>query len=592
MTIQNISIMRSIFFIFFFICTVALFAFTDPNTLTKVDASLLQKYEQQNTLEYIVWMKDRIGFDGNLPLATKNQKATYVFLMLKSKAVNSQKEIITLLKNRRVFYQSFYVTNAILVHSDYATMEILARRSDVARIIDNQPFKMLEEPFIERSTSLRNPEPEWGIKNIKADSIWQQGIDGKGVVVGGQDTGYEWKVSPLKTKYAGYQDSANVDHNYHWHDAIKTRQFPDTLLNPCGYNVQEPCDDNNHGTHTMGTMVGQDTANVIGVAPGAKWIACRNMDRGWGKPSSYMDCFEWFLAPYDLKGENPDPTKAPHVINNSWYCSVEEGCNPSNFELMEEIVKNLKASGVVVVVSAGNSGGQGCGSVTGPPAFFEPSFSVGASNILDEIAGFSSRGPVVIDSSFRLKPNVTAPGVGVRSVLRNGGFAAFSGTSMAGPHVAGLVALMISANPKIAGHVQIIEDIIEATARPTLSAQDCGDFPGAQVPNAVFGYGIVNALEAVKQAMAFIPTTTRDDSVFELNVFPNPTHDLVTFATHAGETTLQDISIIDINGKLVLHHSISGHILHTIDVQFLADGIYFYHVTTERGTQTGKIVKM
>lgn len=130
-----------------------------------------------------------------------------------------------------------------------------------------------------------------------------------------------------------------------------------------------PCDDDKHGTHTMGTMVGEDDENSIGVAPEAKWIACRNMDRGWGQPSTYMECFEWFLAPYDLEGENADPDKAPHVINNSWFCSVEEGCNPSNFILMEEIVKNLKASGVVVVVSAGNSGGSGCGSVTGPPAF-------------------------------------------------------------------------------------------------------------------------------------------------------------------------------------------------------------------------------
>ncbi|HMR86743.1 MAG TPA: S8 family serine peptidase, partial [Saprospiraceae bacterium] len=379
--------------------------------LTKIDKSLMNKYDQKVTAEYVILLKNRKSFDSPLTFKTKNEKAAYVYNSLLLHAKTTQSPIINILKQNNLSFQSFYVTNAIKVSSDKKTMIMIAKRDDVEKIIDNAPFRMLDYTIEKTNIGSRNADPEWGIKKIKADSVWLLGFRGQNVVIAGQDTGYEWDLSPLKSKYKGYVDSLTVDHNYHWHDAIKSNSpnFPDTLLNPCGYSTKTPCDDNNHGTHTMGTMVGEDDENSIGVAPAAKWIACRNMDRGWGQPSTYMECFEWFLAPYDLNENNADPSKSPHVINNSWFCSEEEGCNASNVGLMEDIVKNLKASGVVVVVSAGNSGGDGCGSVVGPPAYFESSFSVGATNSEDLLAGFSSRGPVVIDSSFRLKPNVSAP---------------------------------------------------------------------------------------------------------------------------------------------------------------------------------------
>src|SRR5690606_6949367 len=183
-------------------------------------------------------------------------------------------------------------------------------------------------------------------------------------------------------------------------------------INPCGLDSKVPCDDNGHGTHTMGTMIGLDGPNQIGVAPEATWCACRNMERGWGTPFTYLECFEWFLAPTDLNNQNPDPTKAPHVINNSWSCPQAEGCDSSNWMLLDMAVMNLRLAGTVVVVSAGNSG-SGCGSVSTPAAMFEGSFSVGATRENDTIAGFSSRGPVFVDGSLRLKPNVAAPGVSV-----------------------------------------------------------------------------------------------------------------------------------------------------------------------------------
>ena len=69
----------------------------------------------------------------------------------------------------------------------------------------------------------------------------------------------------------------------------------------------------------MGTMVGDDGgANQVGMAPDAKWIGCRNMDVGNGTPATYSECFQFFLAPTDLTGANPNPALAPHAINRNW----------------------------------------------------------------------------------------------------------------------------------------------------------------------------------------------------------------------------------------------------------------------------------
>jgi len=160
----------------------------------------------------------------------------------------------------------------------------------------------------------------------------------------------------------------------------------------------------------------------------------------------------------------------------------------------------------VVVVSAGNSGSN-CSTVVDPPAIYQSSFSVGASGTTsDTIAGFSSRGPVTIDGSGRLKPNVTAPGVNVRSSLPGGGYGSLSGTSMAGPHVVGVVALLLSAAPTLKGQPALVESALQSTAAPQTTTQNC-TIPGTQVPNNTYGYGRVDAFEAVRVRAADVGVT-------------------------------------------------------------------------------------
>ncbi|MCB0553587.1 MAG: S8 family serine peptidase [Phaeodactylibacter sp.] len=564
----------------------------------KVDASLLEKVANGETASFLILMMEQADVSDSRKLKTKTEKGAFVFGRLRQTARQSQAAAIALLEQEKAPYRSFFIVNIIQSKGGMELIRKVAELESVAHVQDNPTVK-LEEPMPEEGSldaiGLRDGL-EWGVEKINADDVWAMGYNGQGVVVGGQDTGYEWDHPAIKSKYRGW-NGATADHNYNWHDAIHEisplhgDSTTDPSLNPCGLDSPVPCDDHNHGTHTMGTMVGDesDQAKKIGVAPGAHWIACRNMERGYGSPSTYIECFEWFLAPTDLNNENPDPSKAPHVINNSWSCPELEGCNPSNFVSMQIAVDNLKAAGVVVVVSAGNEGSS-CSTVNTPAAMLENSFSIGATMQNDTIAGFSSRGPVLVDGSGRLKPDVAAPGVGVRSCIRNGGFATYSGTSMAGPHVAGLVALIISANPALAGQVEQIETIIEQTARPMLSNQSCGEFSGMEVPNAVYGYGRVDALAAVMAALEVVDDKEVSGGV-TVKVLPNPAREQAVIAAEGLEGPAQ-LRVFALSGQLMYQSAWApGQAYETINLNNWPVGIYLYRLASGGRTWTGKLAK-
>ena len=571
---------------------------TNDEWKDKVAPELLARAEAGETVELIVLLREQADVSAARLLTTKEARANYVWQTLQQTAGRTQAGLVAELSGKGVEFRSYYLINALWVRADLDVLRSIAQRPEVSRLQVNDPVEV-EEPIEETPVTTRGPDAiEWGIERINADDVWAMGYTGQGVIVGGQDTGYEWDHPALKTQYRGWDGTA-ADHNYNWHDAIheinplNNDSIVSPTNNPCGLDSAVPCDDSGHGTHTMGTMIGEDDDNQIGVAPGARWIACRNMERGYGSPATYIECFEWFLAPTDLNGQNPDPSKAPHVINNSWSCPELEGCNPDNFAFMQTAVDNLKASGVVVVVSAGNSGSQGCSSVSTPSAIFENSFTVGAVAQNDTIAGFSSRGPVLVDNSNRLKPNVTAPGVGVRSSVRNGGYATTSGTSMAGPHVAGLVALIISANPELAGQVELIEDIIEQSAVPKQTSQDCGSVTGMEIPNNTYGFGRVDALAAVQQALALVDTDEPATGGPAVEVRPNPFEEKVTLSYRGltGETKLE---VFDLQGRLIHRVSIDALEVGSIDILTAAwpAGIYFYRLRAAGGGQlSGKLVR-
>jgi hypothetical protein len=250
-------------------------------------------------------------------------------------------------------------------------------------------------------------------------------------------------------------------------------------------------------------------ANEIGMAPKAKWMACRNMSNGVGVIPTYLECMEFFIAPTKVDGTLPDPDKAPHVINNSWGCL--EGCPPDPNPLRDSL-KASREAGIVYVASAGNDGSE-CNTIFHPLARYPEAFTVGSTtHTTDTASGFSSRGPAAIDPEnpdepFYLKPDISAPGSDIRSALRGSDteYGTLSGTSMAGPHVAGVVALVISANPALAGNVDRIEEIIQKSAAKKTTTEACGGDTSAEVPNNTYGWGRIDALAAVNLAVADIP---------------------------------------------------------------------------------------
>ena len=456
----------------------------------KVDPWVMETAVAQSQTEFLVYLTTQADVSGAEVLKTKEAKGQYVFERLTAVADQTQPAVIAQLDALGVEYKSFWVANMIWVRGDMNVVQAMALRPDVAHIYAN-PTVQLEEPAIidEQELIEQAMTVEWNIALVGAPDVWAAGYTGQGVVIGGQDTGYDWDHPALINQYRGW-DGATADHNYNWHDSITSGNG-----GSCGLNSPIPCDDHGHGTHTMGTMVGDDGGtNQVGMAPGAKWIGCRNMDVGNGTPASYSGCYQWFIAPTDLNDQNPDPSMAPHVINNSWSCPPSEGCIDPN--VMLTVVNNVVAAGIVTAHSAGN-GGSSCSTVADPAAIYDASYSVGATNSGDLIASFSSRGPVTSDGSNRMKPDISAPGVNIRSSIRGGGYqGGWNGTSMAAPHVAGLVGLLISAEPSLAGDVATIETLINQTAVPRTSTQGCGGNGPNDVPNNVYGWGRIDALAA------------------------------------------------------------------------------------------------
>jgi serine protease AprX len=451
-----------------------------------------------DTAEFLVLLDEQANLSAAASLPTREARLRYVYDALRETALRSQVSLRVELDAAGVDYRPFYVVNMLAVKGDLELVTRLAARPEVARIAANPRVRQ----------SLPTPSPygggsgrgiaavEWGVARVNADDVWALGHTGEGIVVAGGDTGYEWEHPALINQYRGY-NGITATHDYNWHDAIHSGG------GICGADSPEPCDDysSSHGTHTMGTMVGDDGgSNQIGVAPGARWIGCRNMDVGVGSPAAYIECFEFFLAPYPIGGDpltDGVPDLAPHVINNSWTCLPSEGCDAAAIEAMRLVIENVRAAGIVVVASAGNNG-SACSTVDKAPAIYDAVFSVGATDSSDNIAGFSSRGPVTADGSGRLKPDVSAPGVSVRSSQRGDSYGYLSGTSMAGPHVAGTVALLWSAVPDLVGDVDATEQIVAQTARPRTTTQGCGGDGPNDVPNNVYGWGIVDALAAVQ----------------------------------------------------------------------------------------------
>jgi subtilisin family serine protease len=431
-------------------------------------------------------------------------RGRFVVDRLQAAAERSQARVRAHLQARGVAFESFWIDNLILVPSAYrGIVDDLVTFGEI-EILRADPEIILIEP-VERA-----PAPEQGrlvepnISHVKADQAWGLGIDGSGLVVAGIDTGVRYTHDTLEPRYRGNLGGGSFDHDYNW-------------LSGNGGSAT-PSDGNGHGTHTVGTMVGDDGgANQIGIAPGATWIACSGCPNGGCTTSALLTCAQWVAAPYPVGSPgSPDPSKRPHVVNNSW-----GDCAQSYNPWYQGVVDSWHAAGVYPVfanVNASNCGyayPPGCNTV-GNPARYGNVTGVGSTGQSNgSYAPHSNWGPTdnpdtVNPNGFPIvKPQVVAPGVNIRSAVSSGDsvYASWEGTSMSAPHVAGLIALVWQAGPCLIGDYAATEDLLQASAVPIAYATSCGGEGPGNIPNMATGWGEIDALEAVTQAAALCGTS-------------------------------------------------------------------------------------
>ena len=456
------------------------------NPSNKIDADVLDALETASAADIFIVLSEQADLTAATQLKTKAEKGQFVFSALRAVADRAQKPLRAFLDAQGVTYTAYYISNKIFVSNAGAGLiNSLAARPDVAHIVANHTYQ-LPAPQRDAKTPPTTQAIEPNLSFVHADLVWDMGVTGVGSVVAGNDTGIQWDHPALINSYRGW-NGTTADHNYNWWDATGT--YPTV-----------PGDGYGHGTHTTGTMVGDDGAgNQIGMAPGARMIHCKNLtDGGWGTDEDIIECFQWDLAPWDLSGANPRPDMAPDMLNNSW-----GGPGGSAVFMLE--IDALQAAGILVEFSAGNAGPT-CASL-GSPGDLPQVLTTGSVNHADPYPGtvsfFSSRGPSFFDPTGFI-PDIMAPGENVRSSLPGNGYGTNSGTSMSGPHVTGLVALMWSANSGLRGFIPETQQLIMQTATP-LSGQfgsNCGgDYDTG--PNNDWGHGTIDALAAVQAAVLF-----------------------------------------------------------------------------------------
>lgn len=425
-----------------------------------------------------VVLRDQTDVSALATIADYDQRRVAVYQRLTAHAAATQADLRVALEQLGVRYTPYYLVNALEVEADLPLRLWLQSRPEVAAVMPAPHLRPL--PFSPLPATGDQPppdEPPWNVTMIGAPEAWTLGARGAGIIIGQADSGVELEHPELSDAYAG-RTANGVEHAYHWLD-------PWT-------GATAPYDVGGHGTHTLATALG----NTVGVAPDAQWIGCVNLARNLGNAPRYLDCMQFLFAPYPPAGDplrDGDPTRGAHVLNNSWGCPQDlEGCAP---DALQPAVAALRAAGVFVVASAGNDG-PACSSLNAPLAIYDEVLTVGAVDADGQLASFSSVGPVQSDGSGRAKPDLVAPGVDILSAYPNQSYARADGTSMAGPHVAGAVALLWSANPALIGNIDETERILRATARP-YTATD-GERCGA---GNVAGAGILDVAAAVRRAI-------------------------------------------------------------------------------------------
>lgn len=472
-----------------------------------IDQHLLRGLHGGASQTFVVELKERADLSAAAGMDWQ-QRGRYVHEQLRATAERSQAPLRSALQARGTQVESFWIKNAIVVRDgDLSALQAVAASSRVERIRRLPSARLIEPPTApvastERFTDTIGPN----LVQVGADRVWARGTTGAGVTVGVIDSGVYYQHEALRAQYRGARGDGSLDHDYNWYGAIF-------------YPIGEV---SGHGTHVVGTILGDNRSasarERIGMAPDAQWIGCDGFPQ-MADPEGLMllRCGQFMLAPSRMDGSGADPDKRPQVVNNSW---SEGNCDGTASSFYADMVDAWVAAGIFPAFAAGNT--FTCGlpepaglSTISSPASLGAAFAVGSTGNHDgAYAVHSLWGPTDDPSPGlpnhpdprgfpRLKPQVVAPGVAIRSAVISdtNAYGALTGTSMSTPHITGLVALMLDAAPCLLGDYATLGDLIMRTARPIAYATGGTPSPGpGNVPNYATGWGEIDAVAAVDAA--------------------------------------------------------------------------------------------
>jgi hypothetical protein len=427
-----------------------------------IDPVLESEALLSESLDYLIYFREQADLSEAFVLPWK-ERGWFVYDALVSQADQSQEKVRKYLDRRGASYQSFWIENVIAVEDSSArTMKGLLRFSEIESIqivpvvYLTNPVAGLSEEMVQGFTGATP-----NLLQINADDAWESGFTGQGLTLGSIDTGVRYTHEALINQYRGYSKQGFFSHDFHWWDAVN-----DSIA---------PYDDHGHGTHITGIMVGEEpSGNAIGVAPDAKWVACKAFDSyGGGLAWDLLECSQFLLAPWDLDGQGSNPNLRPHVVNNSWGT-----CSQITPGWFGRTIYAWQAAGMYPVFADGN--GNDCGYAVSPgldhgestlPSY--PVTFVGSTQSKEEqYASLAIGDPENIANVENAQDDLwtetllTAPGIDIRSSVSSAdnAYAHWGGSSMSTPHVSGLVALMWQAGECLLGDTAQTENLIEKSA--------------------------------------------------------------------------------------------------------------------------------
>jgi len=435
--------------------------FSINNKITRELEKEIENATSNQLVSCIVFMKQTYPYD-----AVENLSVQERIITFRNIANRSQQLVLAWLQtmpDKTEIHQRYWVFNGFHIKATSKIIHALTEREDVAWISHNGEVHIIAEPS---DAIIPTSRPvEWNIQKVMADSCWNAGFTGQGVIIGMCDTGVDYEHPALAGKWTGY-----------WLDVINGQPLPYDDMSGTW-----------HGTHCMGTILGGDGlgpfSEDIGVAPGAEYVAAKMLNSGGS--GTYDQCAQGLQFMADLK-DSVD-IKA---VSNSW-----GGSNGAD-TFFYPITRTYVAIGILPIFANGNNG-------TAPacPGSYSNVIGVGATDINDDIAGFSNPGPAPNIPPFNdpstwlrddwnlIKPQISAPGVNIRSAKGDGsgGYHNLNGTSMATPHVCGAVAILCQKNPNL-DPFMLYDIFLDNVDEPP---------QGAPYPNNDYGWGRLNVWQSL-----------------------------------------------------------------------------------------------